>query len=346
MSSAGRSVAEIAKIVGGALEGSPDVSVRGVAGLHEADAGDLTFLANEKYRGAVAETRASAILVTPGVDCPPRLAVIRVDDPYAALQRVVQLFDPGPPPVEAGVHPTAVVHPEAELAADVAVGPWAVIERGVRIGARTRIGASAYLAPGVQIGEDGYLFPRVYIGRDCRVGDRVILQPGVVIGSDGFGYAPVEGRYHRIPQIGVVVIEDDVEVGANSCIDRATLGETRIGRGTKIDNLVQIAHNVAVSENVVMAAQSGVAGSTKIGSGVQVGGQAGIAGHVRVGDGAKLGAQAGIVGDIAAGSTVSGYPARPHTEVMRASAALRRLPELLRRVRALESNSDQSEKKP
>jgi UDP-3-O-[3-hydroxymyristoyl] glucosamine N-acyltransferase len=199
---------------------------------------------------------------------------------------------------------------------------------------------------GAVIGGDGYLHARAYVGRRCVLGDRVVLQPGAVVGSDGFGYAFVDGAYRRIPQLGIVEIGDDVEIGANACIDRATLGATRIARGTKIDNLVQIAHNVAIGEHGALAAQSGVAGSTRLGKGVRLGGQAGLVGHLRVGDGVQVGAQAGVIGDIPAGVTVSGYPARPHSEAMRAEAALRRLPDLARRVRALEKSRDRNEKRP
>jgi UDP-3-O-[3-hydroxymyristoyl] glucosamine N-acyltransferase len=344
--SAPRTLRDVTELVGGELEGSADAVISGVATLADAQAGDLTFLANPRYRAQVAETAATAILMVPGASCPESLAVIRVDDPYAALQKVAQWFDPGPPAVEIGIHPSAVVAPDAVLGEDVGIGPHCVVEAGVHIGDRTRIAASAYVGPDARIGCDGYVHPSAYVGRGCRLGDRVIVQPGAVIGSDGFGYAWVEGAFHRIPQVGIVVVEDDVEIGANACIDRATLGVTRIGRGVKIDNLVQIAHNVSIGENAALAAQCGIAGSSRVGPGVRLGGQAGLGGHLEVGAGAQVAARGGVIGNIAAGLTVSGYPARPHSESMRAEAALRRLPELLRRVRALERDRDSSEKKP
>jgi len=331
-----RKAGEVADHVEGVLEGDPDVVVRAVAGIEEAGPGDLTFLAHPRYRAALDETRASVILVPPDVPCPAALTAVRVADPYGALQRVLGWFDPGFPGVAPGVHRTAVVDPSAELGPDAAVGPHAVVEAGARLGARTCVGVGGYIGEAAELGEDCYLYPHAYVGRRCVLGDRVVLQPAAVIGSDGFGYAFVDGRYRRIPQIGIVVIGDDVEIGANACIDRATLGVTRIGRGTKIDNLVQVAHNVAIAEDSALAAQSGVAGSTRIGKHVRLGGQAGLAGHIRVGDGVQVGAQAGVIGDVPPGVTVSGYPARPHHEAMRAEAALRRLPDLARRVRALE----------
>jgi UDP-3-O-[3-hydroxymyristoyl] glucosamine N-acyltransferase len=317
-----------------------------VAGIEEAAPGDLTFLGHARYRPALEETRASAILAPPGIPCPPRLAVVRVRDPYRALQLILQWFDPGPPLVAPGVHPTAVVHPSAELGEGVGIGPLAVVEAGARVGARTAVGAGCYVGEAAVLGEDCYLHPHAYVGRRCVLGDRVILQPAAVVGSDGFGYAFVEGRYRRIPQIGIVVIGDDVEIGANACIDRATLGATRVERGTKIDNLVQVAHNVAIAEDSALAAQSGVAGSTRLGKRVRLGGQAGVIGHIRVGDGAQVGAQAGVIGDVPPGVTVSGYPARPHREALRAEAALRRLPDLARRVRALEERRDGGGEQP
>jgi UDP-3-O-[3-hydroxymyristoyl] glucosamine N-acyltransferase len=336
-------LAEIATHVGGSVEGSPDVSIRGVAGIEEAVEGQLTFVANPKYRGGLATTKASAVLLAPGVDCPERIAVVRTADPYAAMMRTLLLFDPGLPEIPAGVHPTAVVAPDARLGDDVGIGPHVVVEAAAVIGRGSRIGAGGYVGQGARLGEACHLYPRVYVGRQCVLGSRVVIHAGTVIGSDGFGYAPIEGHFHKIPQIGIVEIADDVEIGANACIDRATFGKTSIGRGTKIDNLVQIAHNVAIAENCALAAQAGVAGSVRIGTGVRLGGQAGLAGHLQVGDFANVAAQGGVIGNVPSGATVSGYPARPHREAMRAEAALRKLPELLRRVRALERERDRNE---
>jgi UDP-3-O-[3-hydroxymyristoyl] glucosamine N-acyltransferase len=335
---------DLARHVGGTLEGSPEVRIRGIAGIEEAGEGDLTFLGHPKYKAELAVTKATAVLVAPGVLCPERLEVIRTKDPYGALAKALELFDPGPPELAPGVHASAVVAGSAELGEDVRVGPHAVIEHGVRVGGSSRIHAGVFLGTGVVLGEGCILLPGVYVGRDCVLGNHVRVQPGAVIGSDGFGYAPIDGVLHRIPQLGIVELGDDVEIGANACIDRATMGATRIGRGTKIDNLVQIAHNVAIGENSVLAAQVGIAGSTKVGRGVRFGGQAGLVGHLRIGDGVSIGAQAGVIGDIPPAETVSGYPARPHREALRIEAELHGLSELRRRVRALEEAQERRAK--
>ncbi|MBZ0268950.1 UDP-3-O-(3-hydroxymyristoyl)glucosamine N-acyltransferase, partial [bacterium] len=294
-------LARIAEHVGGALEGSGDLAVTGVAGIDEAGPGELTFVANPKYAAALKTTRASAVLLAPGMECPSGIACVRTPDPYAALVRVLMLFDPGPPPVPPGVHPTAVVAEDAELGEGAGVGPHAVVEAGARLGKGTRIAANAYVGHEAVLGDGCYLHPQSYVGRRCRLGHRVVLYPGAIVGSDGFGYAPVEGRYHKIPQLGIVDLGDDVEVGANACIDRATMGCTRIGRGTKIDNLVQVAHNVAIGEDGVIAAQAGISGSTRIGDRLQMGGQVGVIGHLRFGNDVTASAKSGVIGNLADG---------------------------------------------
>jgi UDP-3-O-[3-hydroxymyristoyl] glucosamine N-acyltransferase len=335
---------EIADWVGGTVVGSPATPIRAVAGIEEAGPGELTFLANPKYRAWLAKTRAGAVLLAPGIEARDDLAVVRTENPYAALAKVLVLFDPGAPDLPDGVHPQACVASEAEIAADAAIGPGVVVGRGASVGARTRLIGNSTIGESASVGGDCLLYPGVYVGARCRLGDRVIVQPGAIIGADGFGYAPSEGGYRKIPQIGIVIVEDDVEIGANACIDRATVGATRIGRGTKIDNLVQVAHNVAIGPGSALAAQAGVAGSTRLGKGVRLGGQAGLVGHLRVGDGASVGAQAGVIGDVAAGETVSGYPARPHREAMRVEAAMRRLPELVRRLKRLVGATPEDQK--
>jgi UDP-3-O-[3-hydroxymyristoyl] glucosamine N-acyltransferase len=318
-------LAKIAEHVGGALEGRADLPVTGVAGIEEAGPGELTFVANPKYAQALRTTRASAVLLAPDMECPESIACVRTPDPYAALVRVLMLFDPGPPPVPPGVHPAAVVGEGVELGQDAGVGPFAVVEAGARIGKGTRIAAHAYVGHEAVLGDGCYLHPNSYVGRGCRLGHRVILYPGAIIGSDGFGYAPYEGRYHKIPQLGIVDLGDDVEIGANACIDRATMGCTRVGRGTKIDNLVQVAHNVAIGEDGVIAAQTGISGSTRIGDRLRMGGQVGVIGHLRFGNDVTASAKSGVIGDLSDGEMVSGFPARPHREWLRGVAALRRL---------------------
>jgi UDP-3-O-[3-hydroxymyristoyl] glucosamine N-acyltransferase len=335
-----RTLGEIALAAEAALEGSPDTVIHGVAALDEAKPGELSFLAHPRYEAALAATRASAVLVAPGISCPSHVQALRCKDPYQALARILGLFDPFGGELPAGVHPSAVIGKDVKLGEGVHVGAGAVIEDGAAIGARSTISPGVFVGRGATIGEDAFLHPRVVVARGCILGRRVIVQAGAVIGSDGFGYAFGGGAYRKIPQIGIVEIGDDVEIGANTCIDRATIGRTRIGAGTKIDNLVQVAHNVAVGEGCAFAAQSGVAGSTQIGKGVRLGGQAGVGGHMKIGDGVTAGGQAGIIGDISPGETVSGYPARSHRQMMRIQASLHRLPELLRRLRVLESRRE------
>ncbi|HMB71178.1 MAG TPA: UDP-3-O-(3-hydroxymyristoyl)glucosamine N-acyltransferase [bacterium] len=333
----------IAEQLGGTVEGSPDVLVTGVAGIEEAGEGDLTFVANPKYVAALARTRATAVLLAPALERPDGVTAVRVPDPYAAMMMVLRLFDPGPPEVAPGVHATAIVAADVTVPPDGGVGPYVVVERGVVLGAGTRIGAHGFVGEGAALGEACYLHPRVTVARGCRLGNRVVVHSGTVIGADGFGYAPVEGRYHKIPQLGIVDVGDDVEIGANSCIDRATMGATVIGRGTKIDNLVQVAHNARIGRDVAVAAQAGISGSTRVDDGARLGGQAGLVGHIHIGAGATIGAQAGVIGDIPAGETVSGYPARPHRQTLRAEATLRRLPELVKRLRALDPERKSTE---
>lgn len=324
----------IAEKIGCRMVGA-DVEIVRVAGIEQAEAGDLTFVSNRKYIRHIGRTRASAIIL--GEDIPAvEIPSLRTDDPYLAFAHALELFfEPCVP--EPGVHPTAVVARCALLAPGVAVGPYAVVGERCRIGAGTVIHPHVVLYPGVEIGRECVLHSGVAVREGCRIGDRVVLQNGVIVGGDGFGFAPTrDGSWTKIPQAGKVVIEDDVEVGANSTIDRAAVGDTTIRRGAKLDNLVQVGHGAEVGEHSVLAAQAGLAGSTRLGRRVMVGGQAGFAGHLEVGDGAVITAQSGTSHDVAAGSTVSGSPAFRSAAWLRASAAFARLPELVRKVRALE----------
>ena len=326
---------ELAELVGGTVDGDGQTLIRGVAGIREAEPGEITFIANPKYEEFRDVTRASAIITANGrsADKP----VIRIDNPYYAYLQVLNLFAADVAVrYPRGVHESAVVDAGAALGSNVAVGPLCHVAPGARIGDNTTLVAGVFVGEGVQIGCDCLIYPHVTLREGTVVGDRVILQPGVVLGADGFGYAKNGSTHHKVPQIGRVVIEDDVEIGANSCVDRATTGETRIRRGSKIDNLVQIAHNVVLGENGVIAAQAGISGSTEIGSGVVLGGQAGLAGHIRIGDRAMVGAQAGVTKDVPANTAVSGYPAREHSLAKRVYAHIAQLPELFRRVKELE----------
>jgi UDP-3-O-[3-hydroxymyristoyl] glucosamine N-acyltransferase len=337
-----RTLGEIARVAEASIEGSPDTEIRGVAGLEDAESGDVSFLAHPRYESALASTRATAVILAPGVPCPKHVQALRAKDPYGALARILSLFEPPGGKIPPGVHPSAVIGSGVTFGEGVRIGPGAVIDEGARIGARCTIGAGAVVGAGAVLGDDCLLHPRAVIAHGCILGRRVIVHPGAVIGADGFGYAMVGGAYAKIPQIGIVEIGDDVEIGANSCIDRATIGRTRIGSGTKIDNLVQVAHNVAIGEGCALAGQSGVAGSARIGDGVRIGGQTGISGHIRIGDGVTVGGRSGVIGDLSPGETVSGFPARSHRETMRIQACLHKLPEMLRRLRILESGREVS----
>jgi UDP-3-O-[3-hydroxymyristoyl] glucosamine N-acyltransferase len=326
---------ELASLVGGDLEGDGEVEIRGVAGIRDANPGEITFVANPRYEEFVATTRASAIIGRPGLRAAAPL--IRSDNPYFAFLQVMNLFaGDAAGRYPRGIHPGAVVDSTARLGRDVAIGPFCQIAGGAVIGDGTTILCGAFVGEGVEIGAGCLIYPGVTIREGSRLGDRVILQPGAVIGSDGFGYARHGSTHYKVPQIGRVVIEDDVEIGANTCVDRATTGETRIGRGTKIDNLVQIAHNVVVGPDSVIAAQAGISGSTEVGRGVVIAGQAGLAGHIVIGDRVTVGAQGGVTKSIPPDMVVSGYPAREHGLARRLYAHTAMLPEMFKRVKELE----------
>jgi len=271
--------------------------------------------------------------------------VIRIDNPYLAFLKVVRLFSETPlEKYSREVHPTAIIPDSVELGDEISIGAYVVLEDNVVIGDRTTILPLACINEGARIGSDCLIYPRVTIREKCEVGNRVIIHSGAVIGSDGFGYARDGEEHHKIPQIGIVRIEEDVEIGANTTIDRATTGVTLIGRGSKLDNLVQIAHNVVIGENSVIAAQAGVSGSTELGKNVVLAGQAGLVGHIKIGDGAMVGAQGGVTKSIPAGTSVSGYPAREHSFARKICAATARLPDLLKEFRNLQNRVDALEK--
>ncbi len=327
-------LADLAARLGCALEGDGSIEILRVASLEEAGPGDVTFLANPKYARAAQATRASAVIA--GADAPALpCAVLRSPQPYKSFADALGVLgrEERPP---AGVHETAVVAGDARLGEGVSVGPFAVVGRGAVIGDRVVIHAHAVLGPGVQVGADSVIHARVSVRDRSVLGARVVIQDGAVIGSDGFGFVTgPDGVHHKIPQQSIVVIEDDVEIGANTTIDRPAVGETRIGRGTKIDNLVQIAHGVKVGRHSLLVSQVGIAGSSRLGDHVVLAGQVGVAGHVTIGDRARATAQTGIPNDVEADALVSGYPAIENRDWLRSSAVFRQLPELRRQVRDL-----------
>ena len=327
---------EIANMVKGELVGDPDIIVTGISGIKEAKEGDITFLANSKYSSLMYATRASAVITSKEpFDCPK--PVIKTDNPSIAFTKVVELVAPNSKAARPkDIHPTAIVSPEAFLSKNVAVGAYTVIEGNVSIDEGTIIYGGCHLGHDTKIGKDCLIYPHVTIQERTEISNRVIVHSGAVIGSDGFGFAMVKGVQKKIPQIGSVLIEDDVEIGANVTIDRARFDKTIIGKGTKIDNLVQIAHNVVTGENCIIVAQAGVSGSTVLGKGVILAGQAGVVGHIKIGDKVIVAAQAGVTKSIPSETKVSGYPAKPHDVAKRVNACIQRLPELYKKIRCLE----------
>jgi UDP-3-O-[3-hydroxymyristoyl] glucosamine N-acyltransferase len=323
-------LAEIASRLGARLEnGQPDLEIIGVAGIEEAAEGQITFVANPKYAAAAKTTRASAVIVD---DSFPAVAVatLRSTNPYLAFARAIELFY-RPPQYVPGVHPTAVIHPSARIGENAHIGPYVVIDRDVVIGKDAVLRAHVVVYEGVTIGNGFFAHAHSVVREHCRLGNNVVLQNGAVVGGDGFGFAKDEaGHWQKIVQSGPTIIEDDVEIQANACIDRASVGETRIKRGVKIDNLAQVGHGSLVGEDTLLCAQVGLAGSTEIGKNVILAGQAGVAGHCRIGDGVIVTAQSGTHGDIPAGAMVSGSPAYDHKLWLRVSALLPKLPNLLK----------------
>jgi len=336
---------EIATRIGCDLEGDGTLDIDGVAAVEDAEAGELTFFANPRYAAALSATRASAVITAPGAPAAP-CAVLRTSNPYLAFAQAVALFADAwcPPP---GVHSQAVVEHGAIIGDGASVGPFAVIAEGARIGARTIVHAHVTVGRFAEVGEDCLLHAHVSLRERVRLGNRVVVQDGAVVGSDGYGFArTADGTHHKIPQIGAVVIEDDVEIGANTTIDRPAVGETRIEAGTKIDNLVQVAHGVRIGRHALLAAQVGVAGSSVLGDHVTLAGQVGVAGHLTIGRGVIATAQTGIPNSVEAGAFISGYPAIPNRDWLKASAVFRKLPalrkalaELERRVAELEADN-------
>jgi len=324
---------QIATTLGARLEnGSPDLEINGVASIKEAGPGQLTFVANPKYAGAARTTKASAVIVSdefPAIST----ALLRCKNPYLTFARALELFCQ-PLRYEPGVHPTAVVHPSATIGEGAHIGPYVVIDQNVEIGRNAVLLAHVVIYRGTRIGDDFFAHAHAVVREGCQLGNHVLLQNGVVIGADGFGFAKDDsGHWYKIMQPEPVVIEDDVEIQANSCVDRASVDKTRIGRGTKIDNLVQVGHGSRVGQHCLLASQVGLAGSTEVGNNVILTGQVGVVGHCKIGDGAIVTPQSGVAGDVEAGAIVSGAPAVDHKLWLKYSAVLPRLPEIARATR-------------
>ncbi len=335
-------LSKLAQLVDGEVIGDPELVIRGLAGLEDAGPDDITFLANPKYAGAVKSSRAGAIIVSPDwKDLDKNLIVCR--DPYLAFAKIATFFS-ARKKSPLGVSPQAIVEDDVILGKDISIYPLVFISSGSKIGDRTEIHPGTYIGEDVTLGCDCLIYPNVTILRGTVIGNRVIIHSGTVIGSDGFGYAPSPEGYFKIPQNGIVQIDDDVEIGANCTIDRATFGKTWIKRGTKIDNLVQIAHNVVVGEHSALVSQVGISGSTKIGNQVILAGQVGVAGHLTIGDRVRVGAQSGIAHSVPPGRDVSGSPAIDHRTWLKCSAIYPRLPQIRKTLKQLEKRLELLEK--
>jgi len=326
---------QLATTSGGELVGDPSLQIMGAASLGDATPGEISFFANRKYVAVLRKTRASAVFVPPDFTEPITLAQIRVANPTKAFEQVVVKFAPKPITFAPGIHPTAVVDPSAQIGKCVSIQPHAVIESGARIGDDTIIGAGSYIGHETVIGPGCLIYSRVTIRERSRIGSRVIIHSGAVIGADGFGFEMVDGRQQKIQQLGIVQIDDDVEIGANTTVDRARFGRTWIQEGVKIDNLVQIAHNVVIGKNSVIVAQTGISGSTRVGERVMMGGQVGIVGHLEIGDGTAIGAQSGVSKSLP-GGVWFGSPAVPLGEAKQQIAWIHRLGKLFGRVKEIE----------
>ncbi len=330
------SLTEIAELVQGELEGEDTINIHGVAKIEDAGVGEITFISNPRYEKFIDTTGASAVLVSKDFSRAAK-PVIRTQNPYFSFIKVLRVFHPPGEILREGIHPSAVVDKTTQIGANARIGAGAVIEQNCKIGENVSIYPGVTIGPQVVIGNKTIIHANVVLREKVQIGNNVIIHSGTVIGSDGFGFAREGQQYHKIPQVGIVIIEDDVEIGANCTIDRATLGATILRKGVKLDNLIQVAHNVEIGENTVVAAQTGISGSTKIGKNVMIGGQVGFVGHIEIGDNTTIGAQSGVSKSLPPNSIYFGYPARPIMQAKREEAALRKLPELLKKIANLEA---------
>ena len=333
--------AEIAQTIGGEVIGDPATQLKRFAPADRAEPGDLTFAENENYFGRAEQSAASAIIVD-GTYASEKKVLIKVPNARLAFAKVLPLFFPEPvfPP---GIHSTALVAPGAKVDPTAHIGPYCVLDKDVQLGPRSVLHGLNHIGAGCKLGEEVHLFPNVVLYARCELGNRVRIHSGSVIGADGFGYVSESGIHRKVPQIGNVILRDDVEIGANVTIDRGALGPTIVGRGSKIDNLVQLGHNVTLGEHCLIVSQTGIAGSTKLGDNVTLGGQVGLAGHLKIGNGVSIGAQSGVMHNIPDGETWIWTPAQPDRQAKRQMIAMQQLPELLRRVAALEKKLAESQ---
>lgn len=332
--------AQIAALAGGSVDGDPDVAVSAVSKIEEGRPGSISFLANPKYTHYIYDTEASIVLVSRDFvpERPVKPTLIRVDDPYATVTRLLSIVAEMMAPKPVGIEQPSYVSEGVELPEDVYVGAFAYVGRGVKLGKGVKIYPQVYIGDGVTVGDDTVLYPGVKIYYGCSIGARCIIHAGAVIGADGFGFAPnPDGSYTKIPQTGIVEISDDVEIGANTAVDRSTMGATRVARGAKIDNLVQVGHNCEVGADTVISAQCGLAGSTHLGERCMVAGQVGFAGHISIADGVRIGAQSGVPNNIRKPGSYMGYPAVEARQFLRQSALIKNLPEMFEQLRQIKS---------
>lgn len=337
---------QIAEIIGGKVEGNPEATVNTFAKIEEGKAGAISFLSNPKYTQYIYNTESSIVLINEDVELekPVKATLIRVKNAYECVARLLQMYEAAKPKKK-GVDTLAFISPTATIGKDVYIGAFAYIGDNAVVGDGTQIYPHAVIGDGVKLGSNSIIYPNVTIYQECRIGNKVTIHSGTVIGADGFGFAPNAEGYDKIPQIGIVTIEDNVEIGANTCIDRSTMGSTIIRKGVKLDNLIQVAHNVEIGENTVMSAQVGIAGSTKVGAWCMFGGQVGLAGHIHIGDKTFLGAQSGVPGNIKGNETLIGTPPMEPKAYFKSQAIFRKLPELYKQINELQKQVEELKKK-
>lgn len=342
------SAKQIAQFIGGKIEGDENAKVHTFAKIEEGEPGAISFLANGKYAHYLDDTRSSIVLIDEAItlERPVKTTLIRVKNARDCVAKLLQMYEAAKPR-KTGIDKLAFVSPKATVGKDVYIGAFAYIGDGAQVGDGCQVYPHAVISDGVTLGEQCVIYPNVTVYHDCKIGRRVILHAGSVIGADGFGFAPnmETGQYDKIPQIGIVTIEDDVEIGANTCVDRSTMGSTYIRKGVKLDNLVQIAHNTDIGQNTVMSAQVGIAGSTKVGQWCMFGGQVGIAGHIQIGDKVFLGAQSGVPGSLKSNQTLIGTPPMEQVPYFKSQAIFRRLPEIYKQLNALQKEVEELKKK-